>query len=171
VLGEPRMSSQPTAPKRKRKTTQSKAKKCKKPSSDSLSVFELLDLNGTGKIAANELRGIMSSLGYENKSEEIQSIITELAEGSESFVDVRKFEQAFTARLTQNDKEHEIERAFKLIDVEKRGVITLTSLSRVAQEVGEKLDEDDLREMIVVADRAKVNGVLYEDFYWIMTST
>jgi len=113
----------------------------------------------------------MSSLGYENKSEEIQSIITELAEGSESFVDVRKFEQAFTARLTQNDKEHEIERAFKLIDVEKRGVITLTSLSRVAQEVGEKLDEDDLREMIVVADRAKVNGVLYEDFYWIMTST
>jgi len=65
VLGEPRMSSQPTAPKRKRKTTQSKAKKCKKPSSDSLSVFELLDLNGTGKIAANELRGIMSSLGYE----------------------------------------------------------------------------------------------------------
>lgn len=49
----------------------------------------------------------------------------------------------------------EIERAFKLFDVEKKGMITLSSLRRVAQEVGEKLSEDELHEMILLADRAK----------------
>lgn len=113
----------------------------------------------------------MSALGYEDKSEDIKRIIGELEDGPEGFVDVRKFEQAFTALLTEKDMGTEIERAFKLFDVEKKGMITLSSLRRVAQEVGEKLSEDELHEMILLADRAKVGGVLYEDFCLVMTSS
>jgi hypothetical protein len=36
-------------------------------------------------------------------------------------------------------------------------MITLSSLRRVAQEVGEKLSEDELHEMILLADRAKAH--------------
>lgn len=50
----------------------------------------------------------------------------------------------------------EIERAFKLFDRDKKGVITLSCLRRVTQEIGEKLSEDDLREMIRLADRSEV---------------
>jgi len=113
----------------------------------------------------------MSALGYEDKSEDIKRIIGELEDGTEGYVDVRKFEQAFTALLTEKDMGTEIERAFKLFDVEKKGMITLSSLRRVAQEVGEKLSEDELHEMILLADRAKVGGVLYEDFCLVMTSS
>jgi hypothetical protein len=123
----------------------------------------------------------------QDKSEDIKRIIGELEDGSaEGLVDVRKFEQAFTSLLvrppflrtssqpmravpwvsltafilpqTERDMGTEIERAFKLFDVEKRGMITLSSLRRVAQEIGEKLSEEDLQEMILLADRAKARS-------------
>jgi centrin-3 len=42
----------------------------------------------------------------------------------------------------------EIRKAFHLFDEEKKGVISLQNMRRVARELGENLDDDELQAMI-----------------------
>jgi len=58
-----------------------------------------------------------------------------------------------------------------LFDHDRSGVITFAKLKRVAEELGEQLSDDDLREMITIADTDNSGGVGFEQFYQIMTQT
>ena len=58
--------------------------------------------------------------------------------------------------------------SFELFDEEGTGKITFTNLKRVAQELGEKLTDDELSEMIEEADRNKDGAIDSEEFYRVM---
>jgi centrin-3 len=55
-----------------------------------------------------------------------------------------------TERIIDRDPLGEIRRAFKLFDDDDKGTINLRKLSRVAQELGENLDDEELETMIEV---------------------
>ena len=58
--------------------------------------------------------------------------------------------------LLQNEKESdaEIERAFNLFDTDKTGVITFDNLKRVALELGETMSDDELKLMVLEANKS-----------------
>lgn len=55
-------------------------------------------------------------------------------------------------------------RAFELFDSEGKGVITVEDLRRVARELGEGLEEDEMRAMIEEFDMDGKGGVDKDEF-------
>lgn len=55
-------------------------------------------------------------------------------------------------------------KAFDLIDVDKKGLVVLEDLRRVAQELEEDLSEEDLIEMIELVDRSGEGFLRRKDF-------
>ena len=74
-----------------------------------------------------------------------------------------------TARISDKDSKEDIEKVFKLFDDEKTGLISIKNLRRVAKELGETMDDNELQEMVERADSDGDGLVTLEDFYNIMT--
>ena len=49
-----------------------------------------------------------------------------------------------TARISDKDSKDDIEKVFKLFDDEKTGYISIKNLRRVAKELGETMDDNEL---------------------------
>lgn len=76
--------------------------------------------------------------------------------------------QTIAAKLiSERDPRDEILRAFGLFDTEDKGIITLEDLRRVARELGEGLEEDELVAMIEEFDLEGKGGVGREEFVGI----
>lgn len=59
-----------------------------------------------------------------------------------------EFVKVMTTKILQRDPLDEIRRAFKLFDIDKRGKVGFSDLKRMAQELGENLDDEELKAMI-----------------------
>lgn len=76
--------------------------------------------------------------------------------------------QTISAKLiSERDPRDEILRAFALFDTEEKGIITLEDLRRVARELGEGLEEEELLAMIEEFDLEGKGGVGREEFVGI----
>jgi centrin-3 len=76
--------------------------------------------------------------------------------------------QTVAAQLISNrDPREEILRAFALFDTEDKGIISLEDLRRVARELGEGLEEEELAAMIEEFDLEGKGGVGREEFVQI----
>ena len=69
--------------------------------------------------------------------------------------------------IAQRDPRDEILRAFDLFDTDGKGVISLEDLRRVARELGEGLEEEELVAMIEEFDLEGKGGVGREEFVGI----
>jgi Ca2+-binding EF-hand superfamily protein len=134
--------------------------------------FDLFDTNGTGKIDPKELKAAMQSLGFDNKNPVIYQLIAELdtpESTKKGGIDFDSFVNAINAKLGDRESKEGIRRIFELfIDDPHQKTITLSSLRRIAKELGEQMSSDELKDML---ERASSNGteLTFEEFYDIMT--
>merc|ERR1719465_317054 len=73
--------------------------------------------------------------------------------------------------IHNRDPIEEINKAFKLFDDDNTGKVTFENLKRVAKELGERLTDEELQEMIDEADRDGDGEVNNEEFQRIMKKT
>ena len=134
--------------------------------------FDLFDTNQTGKIDPKELKAAMQSLGFDTKNPTIFQMIAELdttEAQKKGGIDFDHFVEAINDKLGDKETRQGIERIFNLfIDDPSNDTITLTSLRRIAKELGEQMSSDELKDML---ERASNNGtdLTLEEFYDIMT--
>jgi Ca2+-binding EF-hand superfamily protein len=70
-------------------------------------------------------------------------------------------------RIAARDPREEISRAFELFDADGKGRIELGDLRRVARELGEGLQEEELQAMIEEFDIRGEGGISREEFIGI----
>ncbi len=134
--------------------------------------FDLFDTNGTGKIDPKELKATMQSLGFDTKNPTIYTLIADLdtpeaaKNGGVNFDD---FVGSINNKLGDKESKEGIHRIFELfIDDPNADTITLSSLKKIAQELGENMSAEELKDML---ERASANGteLTFDEFYEIMT--
>ena len=78
------------------------------------------------------------------------------------------FLEIMTSKIQERDPVEEILKAFKLFDDDNTGAISLKNLRRVARELGENLQDDELQAMIDEFDRDQDGEISSDEFMYIM---
>lgn len=156
--------------------------------------FALFDLDKDGHIDYHELKVAMKALGFELPRAEILDILqvhgvpaSSLAgqgqQGQQGLgqahpagtftgpgrllLSLGAFQTIMAARILARDPREEIIRAFQLFDEGGKGKISLADLKRVARELGEGLQEEELVAMIEEFDLDGDGAISQEEFIGI----
>ncbi|KAI9758834.1 MAG: hypothetical protein M4579_002780 [Chaenotheca gracillima] len=154
--------------------------------------FGLFDLDKDRHIDYHELKVAMKALGFDLPKSEILAILTthgvsqasvsssqgqsqpqqsqhppQGVHASRLLLPLPQFQYLMASRILSRDPRTEILRAFSLFDDGDKGVITLADLRRVARELGEGLEEEELVAMIEEFDLDGDGGIGREEFVGI----
>ena len=91
----------------------------------------------------------MRALGFDFKKPEVLKIL-ETAGSQRGVLSYDEFNRTMTEYILQRNPLDEIRRAFQLFDDDGTGKISIKNLRRVAKELGEVLEEEELVAMIEV---------------------
>jgi centrin-1 len=133
--------------------------------------FDLFDTDQSGFIDGKELKVAMRALGFEPRKEEVQKMIAEVDIDGSGQIHYDDFVKLMTVKIMNRDPQEEILKAFRLFASDNPNGITFKDLKRVSRELGEKMSDEELQEMIDEADR-NGDGVVDEaEFLRIMKKT
>ncbi|RHZ82707.1 hypothetical protein Glove_104g43 [Diversispora epigaea] len=110
--------------------------------------FDLFDTDKDGAMDFHELKVAMRALGFDENKSEVLKIIRQYDKNDDGTIVFDDFFKVMSERIVNRSPEEEIHRAFQLFDDDNTGKISLRNLKRVAKELGENLDDDDLQAMI-----------------------
>ena len=134
--------------------------------------FELFDANGDGRINAREIRSAMQSIGYDEKNPTVYEVMTELDNprnknsGGATFND---FCQTVNYRVPEKETTEDLRKVFNLfLDDPNSDTTSLESIKRVADELGENIEEIELNAMLNKASKSGAR-LTFDDFVSIMT--
>eukprot|EP00474_Spongospora_subterranea_P010462 CRZ10920.1 hypothetical protein [Spongospora subterranea] len=130
--------------------------------------FNLFDTDHSGTIDAKELQAAMRALGFDVRKEEIRKMLSEVDSDQSGQIEFNEFVKLMTGRMSQRDSKEEIMKVFQLFDTDNTGFITFRNLKRVCQELGEKLTDVEIQELIDEADRDNDDQISPDEFYRVM---
>ena len=90
----------------------------------------------------------MRALGFDVKKQEVLAIMRDFDRDGAGQIEYPDFLEIMTTKISERDPVEEILNAFKLFDEDSTGRISLRNLRRVARELGENLNDDELQAMI-----------------------
>ncbi|KAH7445583.1 hypothetical protein KP509_01G015900 [Ceratopteris richardii] len=132
--------------------------------------FSLFDKDGDGNITMLELGTVMRSLGQDPTDAELQEMINEVDADRNGTIDFPEFLGLMARKLKDTDSEEELREAFKVFDKDQNGYISAAELRSVMANLGEKLTDEEVDEMIREADIDGDGQVNYEEFVKMMLS-
>eukprot|EP00118_Oscarella_pearsei_P000604 m.5357 g.5357 ORF g.5357 m.5357 type:complete len:218 (+) comp12955_c0_seq1:341-994(+) len=133
-------------------------------------IFDAFDVDGSQTVDDRELQRAMRLLGFPISIEEARTMISDLDCGRTiGFEDFLLF--VIEKQGDDRDIHEEIMQGFDLFDKSKKGKITVEDLKQVCDEVGETISEQELREMINIADRDGDSAVSPKEFIEVMLKT
>ena len=115
------------------------------------------DKDGDGTITTKELGTVMRSLGQNPTEAELQDMINEVDADGNGTIDFPEFLNLMARKMQDTDSEEELKEAFKVFDKDGNGFISAAELRHVMTNLGEKLTDEEVDEMIREAD---VDGCL-----------
>nr|CAD2156983.1 unnamed protein product [Meloidogyne enterolobii] len=137
-------------------------------------VFADCDKSGSGFINIKKLKIVMRALGLEPRQEEVNKLMDRMLEDSvarsvnrEAFT-AQELANILSDRLKIDKIGDEIQTAFQLFDSNEKGFINVEDLKRVAEELGEELNEDEFKEMISLAECSIKGQVTPNEFKNVM---
>ncbi|KAL2019393.1 hypothetical protein VTK56DRAFT_9684 [Thermocarpiscus australiensis] len=144
--------------------------------------FDLFDSNKDGLISYEEFRFVLRALGFDLPKPQTYDILIRHGQkppnwplDQECVPVYRVFNlsaiQAITGTLIrQRDPREEMRRAFRLFDVDNKGMITVEDLRRVCAQVGNNIPDSDIVSMIEEFDASGKGGVDEDEFARVMMS-
>ncbi|XP_044477063.1 calmodulin-like [Mangifera indica] len=130
--------------------------------------FSLFDRDGDGCITTKELGTVMRSLGQNPTEAELLDMISEVDADQNGTIDFPEFLNLMARKLKDTDSEEELKEAFKVFDKDQNGFISAAELRHVMANLGEKLTDEEVKEMIQEADVDGDGQVNYDEFVRMM---
>ncbi|WFD26781.1 Calcium-binding component of the spindle pole body (SPB) half-bridge [Malassezia nana] len=130
--------------------------------------FDLFDTDKDGAVDYHELKVAMRALGFDLKKAEVLEILRDNDATGTGLMEWPAFNRVLTERIAARDPREEILRAFALFDEDNTGKISLRNLKRVAKELGENLDDEELQAMIDEFDLDQDGEINEQEFLQIM---
>merc|ERR1711979_144430 len=114
--------------------------------------FSLFDKDGDGTITTKELGTVMRSLGQNPTEAELQDMINEVDADGNGIVDFPEFLSLMSRKTKDTDTEEELVEAFKVFDRDGSGMISAAEMRHVMTNLGEKLTDEEVDDMVREAD-------------------
>merc|ERR1719230_193236 len=109
--------------------------------------FSLFDSDASGAIDVRERKAAMRALGVEIKNEELKKMVSDIDNDGNGTIEFAEFLQMMTGKMGEKDTREDIEKVFKLFDDDNTNKISFRNLARVAEELGENIDDEFYRIM------------------------
>ncbi|KXX73933.1 Calmodulin [Madurella mycetomatis] len=131
-------------------------------------VFNAFDTDGTGDITASELGQVMRKLGLNPSNEELDDLVNEADLNKDGVISFDEFLALMSKDVKEVDAEEELLNAFKVFDKDGSGTISSDELRNVLKSLGEILTDDEVEQMVQLADRNGDGQIDYKEFAHIM---
>ncbi|MCO5571742.1 hypothetical protein L7F22_038028 [Adiantum nelumboides] len=126
--------------------------------------FALFDTSRNGSIASKDLGTVMRSLGQNPTEAELQDMTRDVDPHAKGTIDFDAFISLMARKLKDTDSEEELKEAFKVFDKDRNGFISAPELRHVMTNLGEKLTDEEVDEMIREAGIDPEGRVNYDEF-------
>ncbi|RWW57188.1 hypothetical protein BHE74_00036037 [Ensete ventricosum] len=142
--------------------------------------FSLFDKDGDGLnppgshfvlhlfFTTRSLGTVMRSLGQNPTEAELQDMINEVDADGNGTIDFPEFLNLMARKMKDTDSEEELKEAFRVFDKDQNGFISAAELRHVMTNLGEKLTDEEVDEMIREADVDGDGQINYEEFVKVM---
>ncbi|KAF2605961.1 hypothetical protein F2Q68_00044981 [Brassica cretica] len=126
------------------------------------------EVDADGCITTKELGTVMRSLGQNPTEAELQDMINEVDADGNGTIDFPEFLNLMARKMKDTDSEEELKEAFRVFDKDQNGFISAAELRHVMTNLGEKLTDEEVDEMIKEADVDGDGQINYEEFVKVM---
>ncbi|GLU19067.1 hypothetical protein SLE2022_353350 [Rubroshorea leprosula] len=130
--------------------------------------FSLFDKDGDGYISTKELGTVMRSLEQNPTEAELQDMINEADTDLSGTIDFPEFLNLLARKMKDTKMEEELKEAFRVFDKDQNGFISAAELRQVMTNLGEKLTDEEVDEMIREADVDGDSQINYAEFVKVM---
>ena len=134
--------------------------------------FDMFDREKSGSIACNHVGGILRTLGQQVEEADLQQLIDEIDADGSGQLEFDEFLTLVARFMVEEDAEamqEELREAFRLYDKEGNGYIKTSDLREILRALDDKLNNDELDEMIAEIDTDGSGTVDFEEFMEMMT--
>eukprot|EP00435_Cladocopium_sp_Y103_P020388 s3188_g5.t1 len=133
--------------------------------------FKLFDEDKDDRLSLKEFGTLLSSLGQNPTEQELQEWIGGDGEHDASRIDFHTFLSLMSRKLKETDTEEELIEAFKVFDRDRDGFISGGELRASMTNLGERLNDTEVDEMIREADQDGDGLINYDEFVRMMMAT
>lgn len=133
--------------------------------------FALFDKDRDGIIRTSELGTVMRCLGLTPTESQLLDIIDEEDPDKKGTIDFAQFCTVMVKHMHEKVSEKEVIEAFRVFDKDGTGKISVAELRHIMGNLGERLSEQEVEDMIQQADIAADGTIKYEQYVKTMMSS
>ena len=131
---------------------------------DCKEAFSLFDKDGDGSISCDELRTVMTSLGENPTTIELEEMIQEVDSDGNGQIEFSEFLTMMAQKMGTRSFNDEALEAFKVLDKDGSGSISESELRQIMSNIGEDITDEEIKEMMNEADLDGDGQVSFKEF-------
>lgn len=132
-------------------------------------MFNMFDKDGIGSITTTELRSVLRALGINPSKAEIAQMIHEADPDGTGTIESSNFLTLMSRKAWNDTVQEELQAAFRTIDNNGDGFLTVNELSAVMRNYGEWLTHGEWVDLLEEADLDGDGRINYEEFSIMLT--
>ena len=132
--------------------------------------FSLFDKEGKGTITADDLGTVVRSLGLNPSEAELKNMLKDVDAGGNGTIEFPEFLSLLTDKAKEKSDQADIIEAFRVFDRNNDGFITADEIHRIMGNLGEKLTQEEVAEMMREANADSQGKLNYKEFVAMMSS-